>query len=52
LHAGAYLLANITSRREIHRKQGRALGVENVPVEPIFAVELANDIALPAGGRP
>ena len=30
--AGFYLLSNLTSRREIHAKQGRVLGAANVPM--------------------
>ncbi len=37
LHAAAFALANITSRREIHRKQGRHLGDERVPLAAVFA---------------
>jgi hypothetical protein len=36
LHAAAYVLANVTSRREIHAKQGRPLGDPEVRLEPIF----------------
>jgi hypothetical protein len=37
LNAAAFVMANLTSRREIHRKQGRALGDEHVPLAPLFA---------------
>jgi radical SAM superfamily enzyme YgiQ (UPF0313 family) len=36
LHAFAYLVANVTSRREIHRKQGQPLGDARRPLEPIY----------------
>ena len=36
LHAAAFSLANLTSRREIHRKQGRRLGDPDVALEPVF----------------
>ena len=36
LHAAAYALANLTSRREIHRKQGRMLGDPDQPLETVF----------------
>jgi radical SAM superfamily enzyme YgiQ (UPF0313 family) len=35
-HAAAFWLANLTSRREIHRKQGRALGDERMPLTPVY----------------
>jgi hypothetical protein len=35
-HAAAYWLANLTSRREIHRKQGRALGDYRMPLRPVY----------------
>jgi radical SAM superfamily enzyme YgiQ (UPF0313 family) len=38
LHAAAFALANFTSRREIHRKQGRPLGDVRQPLEPVFPV--------------
>ncbi len=46
LHAAAFALANLTSRREIHRKQGRPLGAENEPLQPVF--ESDNDYEEPA----
>ena len=36
LCAFAYLLANLTSRREIHRKQGRPLGDPRQSLEPVY----------------
>ena len=39
LHAVGFALANLTSRREIHRKQGRLLGDPDVPLEPVFSVD-------------
>ncbi len=45
-HAAAFALANLTSRREIHRKQGRPLGAANEPLQPVFAV--GNDYEEPA----
>jgi radical SAM superfamily enzyme YgiQ (UPF0313 family) len=36
LHAFAYLVANLTSRREIHRKQGRPLGDPEWPLEAVY----------------
>ena len=36
VHAAGFALANFTSRREIHRKQGRPLGDESVPLSPVF----------------
>jgi radical SAM superfamily enzyme YgiQ (UPF0313 family) len=36
IHAFAYLVANLTSRREISRKQGQALGDSDRPLEPIY----------------
>jgi hypothetical protein len=35
-HAAAFWLANLTTRREIHRKQGRALGDERLPLTPVY----------------
>jgi radical SAM superfamily enzyme YgiQ (UPF0313 family) len=35
-HAAAFWLANLTSRREIHRKQGRALGDERMGLTPVY----------------
>jgi radical SAM superfamily enzyme YgiQ (UPF0313 family) len=35
-HALAYWAANLTSRREIHRKQGRALGDPRCALRPVF----------------
>lgn len=43
LHAAAFALANFASRREIHRKQGRRLGDENQPLEPVFAPASARE---------
>jgi radical SAM superfamily enzyme YgiQ (UPF0313 family) len=37
LHAFAYLVANVTSRREIHRKQGHSLGDSDRLLEPVYA---------------
>lgn len=39
MNAAAYMLANFTSRREIHRKQGRPLGDPNVELRPIYSKE-------------
>lgn len=39
LNAAAFTLANLTSRREIHRKQGRMLGDAEVAVDPVFTTE-------------
>jgi len=39
LHAAAFWTANLTSRREIHRKQGRPLGDPRIPLEPVFVVD-------------
>ncbi len=41
LHAAAFAMANLTSRREIHRKQGRPLGAPSVPLVPVW--EPGND---------
>lgn len=35
-HAAAFWLANLTSRREIHRKQGRSLGDARMPLRPVY----------------
>lgn len=42
-HAAAFALANATSRREIHRKQGRRLGDENMPLQPVFQAASARE---------
>lgn len=36
LHAAAFALANVTSRREIHRKQGRPLGDANEVLQEVY----------------
>jgi hypothetical protein len=50
LHAAAYLLANLTSRREIHRKQGRPLGDAGLRLQPAYHNDplLQEDSCLPA----
>lgn len=36
LNVAAFALANLTSRREIHRKQGRTLGDPELSLDPVF----------------
>jgi radical SAM superfamily enzyme YgiQ (UPF0313 family) len=43
-HALAFLLANLASRREIHRKQGRPLGDAQTPLQPVFGPHEQDEI--------
>ena len=38
LHTAGFALANLTARREIHRKQGQKLGDPEVLLEPLYSV--------------
>lgn len=43
LHAAAFALSNFTSRKEIHSKQGRSLGVEGLELQPMFEPDAGSE---------